>query len=125
MNHLNSLLIEGRLARDAVLKITSGGTPICEFTIAVERFFKQNDELQKEVNYFDVETWSKLAETCKSHGRKGRGVRVVGRVKQDNWTDPEGKSRSKVIIVAEHVEFRPESKDKETPDVLKQNGLAA
>jgi single-strand DNA-binding protein len=37
-------------------------------------------------------------------------VRVVGRLKQDRWNDRDGKSRSKVTIVAEHVEFRPELK---------------
>lgn len=42
-----------------------------------------------------------------------RGVRVVGRLKQDRWTSPEGQTRSKVSIVAEHVEFKPQfNKDK-------------
>jgi single-strand DNA-binding protein len=39
--------------------------------------------------------------------KKGRGVRVVGRLKQDRWTSPKGQPRSKVSIVAEHVEFKP------------------
>ena len=43
-------------------------------------------------------------------GKKGRGVRVVGRLKQDRWTGTDGKPRSKIAIVAEHVEFRPEFK---------------
>jgi single-strand DNA-binding protein len=34
----------------------------------------------------------------------------VGRLKQDRWTGPDGKSHSRVTIVAEHVEFRPEFK---------------
>jgi single-strand DNA-binding protein len=37
-------------------------------------------------------------------------VRVVGRLKQDRWTGPEGQARSKVQIVAEHVEFKPQAK---------------
>jgi single-strand DNA-binding protein len=43
-------------------------------------------------------------------GKKGRGVRVVGRLKQDRWTGNDGKQHSKIAIVAEHVEFRPEFK---------------
>ena len=54
-----------------------------------------------------MEAWSRLAQACAENLKKGRGVRVVGRLKQDRWTDPEGKSRSKVKIVAEHVEFKP------------------
>ena len=37
-------------------------------------------------------------------------MRVVGRLKQDRWTSPEGQTRSKVLIVAEHVEFKPQLK---------------
>jgi single-strand DNA-binding protein len=44
---------------------------------------------------------------CKEYLTKGRGVRVVGRLKQDRWQDSDGKTRSKVHIVAEHVEFKP------------------
>ena len=54
-----------------------------------------------------------MADTCNNQGRKGRGVRVVGRLKEDRWTGNDGKLRSRVSIVAEHVEFRPEFK-KET-----------
>jgi len=42
--------------------------------------------------------------------KKGRGVRVVGRLKQDRWTDADGKPHSRIFIVAEHVEFRPQFK---------------
>jgi len=49
--------------------------------------------------------WTRLAEVCAEYLKKGRGVRVVGRLKQDKWTDADGKPHSRVHIVAEHVEF--------------------
>jgi len=112
MNNLNSILIEGNLVRDAEIRTTTKGTSSCTFTIASNRYYqKENDsKFEKEVSFFDVESWSKLAEACSVKGRKGRGVRVVGRLKQNRWNDTEGKSHSKVTIVAEHVEFRPETK---------------
>jgi single-strand DNA-binding protein len=110
MNNLNSILIEGNMVRDPLFKSTPKGTPVCTFSVASNRFYKQDSGLEKEVSFFDVETWAKLAENCGSLGRKGRGVRVVGRLKQERWNDSEGKPRSKVKIVAEHVEFRPEFK---------------
>ena len=33
-------------------------------------------------------------------------------MEQDRWTSPEGQTRSKVAIVAEHVEFKPQLKGK-------------
>lgn len=107
MNSLNSILVEGNLTRDPELKATPKGTPVCSFCVASNRFYKQDQEYQKEVSFFDVETWAKLAESCAEYLEKGRGVRVVGRLKQDRWQDQEGNPRSKVKIVAEHVEFKP------------------
>ncbi len=89
-----------------MLATTPKGTSVCNFSVAANRFYKSDDELQKEVSFFDVEVWSRLAERCAEELAKGRGVRVVGRLKQDRWQDKEGKPRSRIKIVAEHVEFR-------------------
>jgi len=108
MNNLNSILIEGNLVRDPQLRTTPKGTSVCTFSLASNRFYKQDTGFEKEVSFFQVETWARLAEACNNKGKKGRGVRVVGRLKQDRWTGDDGKPRSRVAIVAEHVEFRPE-----------------
>ena len=113
MNNLNSILVEGNLVRDPELSYTTKGTAVCKFSVACNRFFKQEEEMQKEVSYFDVSTWARLAEVCVEYLKKGRGVRVVGRLRQDRWTDPEGKPRSRIEIVAEHVEFKPQFKNKD------------
>jgi len=112
MNNLNSVLIEGNMVRDPLMRSTSKGTAVCNFTIASNRFYKQdaNDGFEKEVGFFDVETWGKLADICSNQGRKGRGVRVVGRLKQDRWTGNDGKNHTRVAIVAEHVEYRSDFK---------------
>jgi single-strand DNA-binding protein len=100
--------------QDTELSYTPKGTAVCKFTVASNRFFKQDDELQKEVSFFDVTAWTRLAEVCGEYLKKGRGVRVVGRLKQDRWTDPDGKPHSRILIVAEHVEFKPQiNKDKD------------
>jgi single-strand DNA-binding protein len=83
---------------------------VCKFSVACNRFFKQEEETQKEVSYFDVSCWTRLAEVCGEYLKKGRGVRVVGRLKQDRWTDADSKGHSKIFIVAEHVEFKPQFK---------------
>lgn len=115
MNSLNSILVEGNLTRDPELRNTPKGTPVCTFSVASNRFRKVGEEYEKEVSYFDVETWNRLAERCGETLEKGRGVRVVGHLKQDRWKDPEGNSRSRVKIVAEHVEFKPVFRKPESP----------
>jgi single-strand DNA-binding protein len=109
MNNSNNILIEGNFVRDPEVRTTVKGTSTCTFSIASNRYFKQDDELKKEVSFFDVETWGKLAEACSCLGKKGQRVRVVGRLKQERWVQ-DGKQCSRVTIVAEHVEFRPDTK---------------
>jgi single-strand DNA-binding protein len=110
MNNLNSILIEGNLVRDPEFRITPKGTAVCTFSIASSRYFKRDSGMEKEVSYFNVESWGKLAEQANNLGHKGRSIRVVGRLKQDRWQDREGKAQSEVVIVAEHAEFRPDFK---------------
>jgi len=108
MNNLNSVLIEGNLAREPqVLHIPNGST-VCNFTIASNRYLKGEDCIEKEVCFFDIEAFGKLGEHCYNIGKKGRGVRVVGRLKQERWKGEDGKNYAKIVIVSEHVEFRPE-----------------
>ncbi|GHV47988.1 single-stranded DNA-binding protein [Spirochaetia bacterium] len=126
MNNLNSVIIEGNLVRDPICKTTAKGTAITSFPIATNRYFKQGENMEKETSFFDVETWSKLAETCEQLGHKGRGVRVIGRLKQDRWNDGEGKARSRVTIVAQHIEFRPEMKrEEQSGEAVKEERFAA
>jgi single-strand DNA-binding protein len=106
-NNLNSVLIEGNLVRDPVIKTTTKGTALCTFSLASNRYYRRNDAMEQEVSYFDIQTWGNLADDCYGNGKKGRGARVVGRLKQERWSDEDGKARSKVLIVAEHVEFKP------------------
>ena len=56
-----------------------------------------------------VETWAETAKLCSTDGRKGRGVRIVGRLKQDRWKGNDGKNYSRIKVVADNVAFRPMS----------------
>ena len=94
MNNLNSVLIEGNLTKDPELSYTPNGKAVSTLRIATNRYFKQDDEYQEEASFFDVTVWAKQAEACAEYLKKGRGVRVVGRLKQDRWQDPEGNNRS-------------------------------
>ena len=107
MNNLNSVLLEGNLCRDPELRYTPKGTPVCTLVLASNRSYKVEGERQEEVSFVETTTWGKLATVCAEHLAKGRGVRVVGRLKQDRWEDAEGNARAKVVIVAEQVEFQP------------------
>ena len=102
------MIIEGNLVRDPDANLTPKGTSVCNFAIASNRYYKAEGVRKDEVSYFDVEVWSRVAESCEKHLKKGRGVRVVGRLKQDRWIDEEGSPHNRIKVVGEHVEFKPQ-----------------
>jgi len=76
---LNKIILIGRLVRDPELNYTGQGTPVCNFTLAVERNYSNNDG-DKEVDFIPVVTWRALAENNAKHLNKGRLVAVDGRL---------------------------------------------
>ena len=66
MNALNSILIEGNVVRDPVLKETPRGSPVCNFSIASNRYFKQDDEYEQETS-FDKSIRTCESEECSSN----------------------------------------------------------
>ncbi|MFO7814924.1 MAG: single-stranded DNA-binding protein [Halanaerobiales bacterium] len=102
---LNHIVLIGRLVRDPELRYTSNGTPVANFTLAVERNYRNRDG-ETEVDYIKIVTWRKLAENVAHHLGKGRLVAVEGSLqirkskgKNDNRTyiNPE--------VIANNVKF--------------------
>ena len=111
MNQLNSLIVEGNLVRDAELLEPKEGFKVCKLSLAVNRWYRnKNNEVVEEVSYFDAEAYGQYAEICSEKCKKGRSVRIVGRLKQNIWKDDSGKTVSKVFVVIEHIEYNPVSK---------------
>jgi single-strand DNA-binding protein len=121
MNTLNSILIEGNLVRNVEPKQTSKGTLVCQMALASNRFYYKDEETKQEVSFFDVEVWDKEAMKVQEL-EKGRGLRVMGRLKQDRWIDQEGKNHSKVKIVGERVEVRPLFKKQDKEEKAEKGG---
>ncbi|MCA9403775.1 MAG: single-stranded DNA-binding protein [Candidatus Omnitrophica bacterium] len=103
---LNSVNIMGNLTRDPEMRFTSSGRPVCNLSIANNRVFSKDGQKTQEVSYFDIEVWGVIAENCAKYLAKGSGIIVEGRLKQDRW-DKDGKTQSKVRIVANNVHFMP------------------
>ena len=108
MNNINCLVVEGNITREPNFRTTPNGFPICKIPIAVNHYYKKaaSGEYENEVSYFDVETFGKLAEICAKFSQRGRGLSVVGRLKQNRWKTPEGKNTSRVTLIAAKIEFK-------------------
>ena len=107
MPSLNKVLLMGHLTRDPELRVTPRGTPICQFSLAINRTFKlESGETRDEVIYVDVEAWGKQGETIAKHVTKGRPLYVEGRLRLDQWEDKNTKEkRSRMKVVLEQFQF--------------------
>lgn len=112
MNDLNYVLLAGNLVRDPEWKQIDKTSVVCKFTIANNRsYYNKKDESWVNVPCFvTIETWGHVAENCIKHLKKGRGVRIVGRLQQSRWNSPTGTRIESLYVVSEHVEFQPQKK---------------
>ncbi len=122
MNNLNTVLIEGQLTRDPSLSPTPAQTQMCRLSIANNRYhLDKNGKWVQEPSYFTVHVYGNVAGACVTYLKKGRGVRIVGRLKQFSWLD-QGFKREKVYILAEHIEFQPSKKSEPLKEPEREPG---
>jgi single-strand DNA-binding protein len=107
MANLNKVMLIGNLTRDPELRVTPKGTAICQFSLAVNRKFKdESGGEREEVTYVDIEAWSKQGETIAKYCTKGRPLFVEGRLRLDQWEDKTTKEkRSRMKVVLENFQF--------------------
>lgn len=102
---LNRIVLIGRLVRDPELRYTSNGTPVSNFTLAVERNYT-NKQGERDVDFIKIVTWRKLAENCAHHLGKGRLVGVDGSLQiRNRKSEKDGRTYVNPEVVADNVRF--------------------
>ncbi len=102
---LNRVVLIGRLTADPELRhIPSSGTPVTNFTLAVDRPFT-NQQGERETDFIRINVWRKQAENCAQYLGKGSMAAVEGRLQIRKYDDKEGIRRIAVDVVADNVRF--------------------
>ena len=102
MSDINSVVLCGRVTRDAEVKYTSGGMAVSEISIAVNRY--AGKDKGEEVSFFEVNLWGKTAEALVQYLTKGRQIVVQGELRQERW-EKDGQKQSKVRINANNIQL--------------------
>lgn len=105
MNHITLI---GNLTKDPELRMTPNNIPVCSFTIAVNRRHGE-----KQTDFFRVQAWRGLGESCSKYLTKGKKVAVVGEL-QTRTYEQEGHTKLAMDVVASEVEFLSPSGKSET-----------
>ena len=102
---LNKCMIIGNLGRDPEMRYTASGQPVTQFTVAVNRNYKnQAGEWQEETEWFRIVAWGPLAERTAEYLRKGRKVYVEGRLQTRQWEGQDGQKRYTTELVANTIQ---------------------
>ncbi|MDR1437680.1 MAG: single-stranded DNA-binding protein [Puniceicoccales bacterium] len=106
MVFFNKVILAGNLTRDPESRVIPNGTPVCRFTLAVSRQFKNADGSSREdVVFIDVDSFGRQADTISRFMTKGKPILVEGRLKLDQWETPNGEKRSKILVMLENFQF--------------------
>lgn len=99
----NLVVLSGRLTADPELKTTQNGVPVCSFSIAVERRYKQGEERQ--TDFINIVSWRSTAEFVSKYFTKGSMIGIEGSIQTRKYQDKEGNNRTAFEVVANNVQF--------------------
>jgi single-strand DNA-binding protein len=101
---LNRVVLVGRLTRDPDLRYTPNGVAVANFTVAVNRPFK-NQQGENEADFISCVVWRKTAENLANYMKKGSMIGVDGRVQTRSYDGQDGKKVYVTEVQAENIQF--------------------
>ena len=101
----NCITLVGNITDDPELRFTPSGSAVANFTVAVNRRFKNQSGAWEDKldGFFKCNCWRDMAENVAESLQKGMRVMVVGRLQQRSWDDQEGNKRSAFEIQVDEV----------------------
>ncbi|WP_263310281.1 single-stranded DNA-binding protein [Brachybacterium atlanticum] len=100
----NNVTVIGQLTADPELRHTKKNIPVASFTIAHnDRIFDKESEewVDGEPTFVRCSYWREAGENFAESNEKGGRVFVVGKLKQNNFTDKDGNERSSIELIVE------------------------
>ncbi len=102
---LNKAFLAGRITKDLELRYTPKGTPVVNFTIAMDKRFKdESDQWQSVPVFIDIVAWKYNAENICKQAKKGTAIMVEGRIEMRSYTDSNNVNRKVFEIWADNIQ---------------------
>lgn len=105
---MNKITLIGNLTNEPEKRATPNGTSVTSFTIAVNR--RGQD---KQTDFFRINAWRGLADTCAKFLAKGRKVAVIGELQARIYEAKDGKTKVSLDVQADEVEFLSPAEQKQ------------
>ena len=93
------------------MRSTPNGLTVTSFTIAVDRKFKDQSG-NNTTDFFRINAWRSLGDTCARWLSKGKKVAVVGELQARTYEAKDGTTRMSLDVQADEVEFLSSKQEK-------------
>ncbi len=101
---VNNVTLLGRITRDPEVKAVGNGSAVCNFTLAVNRNFK-NQQGEYEADFINVVAFGNTAQRMQQYVAKGNLLAVTGRIQTRNYENNMGQRVYVTEVVANNVSF--------------------
>lgn len=111
---MNKVTLIGRLTKDPEIKLTSNQTQFCNFTIAVDRRFKDSNG-QRQADFINCVAWKQTAVFIQKYFKKGNRIGISGSIQTRSY-DKDGQKVFITEVLAEEAEFVEAQQQTTQPD---------
>jgi len=112
----NKIILIGRLTRDPEVRSTVSGSSVANFSLAVDRQSKNNND----VDFINIVAFNKTADFASNYLEKGKLILVEGQLRINKWTDRNDVKRETAEVWANRMAFM-ETKKSQLKQPAEQN----
>lgn len=101
---MNKCELIGRLTKEPELKLTANQTQFCNFTIAVDRKYKDANG-NRQADFINCLAWKQTAVFIQKYFHKGNKIGICGSIQTRSYDDQNGVKKFVVEVLVEDVDF--------------------
>ena len=101
---MNKVQLVGRLTKDIEIKLTANQTQYCQFTVAVDRRFKDANG-QRQADFINCIAWKQTAAFIQKYFKKGSRIGLAGSIQTRSYDDQNGQKHFITEVVIDEAEF--------------------
>lgn len=120
---INNIVLVGRTTKTIELKQNKNGTYYVQFTLAVNRPYK-DEQGQQQADFINCVAWNKTAETLSNYVSKGTLIGVEGRLQVRNYENEAGVRQYLSEVLVNRFTFLESKKSSTIPEPVESFNTA-
>ncbi|MBQ4263337.1 MAG: single-stranded DNA-binding protein [Bacilli bacterium] len=121
---MNKVILVGRLTRDPELRSTTSGFNTANFSVAVQRNFKNKDG-NFDADFINCVAFRNQADFISKYFKKGNMIGLEGRIQSRSYDANDGTKRYVTEVLVDNVEFVGSKNDSSNSSYVSDNNASS